>query len=170
MCYTRGIECIFYNCRFCRTSESSFWVEIPILQDYQLLNKYYYYLSTFKTLPKDTDWQDLAKVLPYSSKHWRMLLSPPLLSMLISDSPTPILPAPFCSCRPLKDAAWAKTKAPFSGGILHAITVSCWNIKAWPISSMGMPSLEPYGVQWGLRCNCITSQMFLSNFVFFTPP
>lgn len=56
---------------FCRTSESSCWVKIPVLQDDQLLDKHYIFLCTDHTsthFKKDFDWQDLAEALPCFSK------------------------------------------------------------------------------------------------------
>lgn len=37
----------FFWTRICRNFESSFWVKIPILQDYQLLNKHYCYIFLY---------------------------------------------------------------------------------------------------------------------------
>lgn len=76
----KDIQHIFFShCRFCRTSESSFWVGIPNWQAYQLLNKYYCYMFLGsirhqKCFQKDLTWQDLGKALPYSSKHRSTLL------------------------------------------------------------------------------------------------
>lgn len=38
---------VFSNCRFCRTSELSSWVDISILQAYQLLSKYHCYIFLY---------------------------------------------------------------------------------------------------------------------------
>lgn len=51
---------VFSHYGFCITSESSSWVEIPIWQAYQLLNKYYCYIFLGsvhhpKCFPKDFD-------------------------------------------------------------------------------------------------------------------
>lgn len=109
---------------FCRTSESSCRVKIPVLQDDQLLNKHYIFLCSDHNsthFKKDFDWQDLAEALPCFSKKKKKkkccsdpptapfrfkTLFPQLQGVLTVDSSGLIIPQ-------LKTAAWTRAKPPF---------------------------------------------------------
>ena len=123
---------------FCRTSESSCWVKIPVLQDDQLLDKHYIFLCTDHTsthFKKDFDWQDLAEALPCFSKKkccsdpptapFRFkTLFPQLRGVLTVDSSGLMIPQ-------LKTATWTRAKPPFWGKFPQPITGQCWSIKSW---------------------------------------
>ena len=123
---------------FCRTSESSCRVKIPVLQDDQLLDKHYIFLCTDHTsthFKKDFDWQDLAEAIPCFSKKkccsdpptapFRFkTLFPQLQGVLTVDSSGLMIPQ-------LKTATWTRAKPPFWGKFPQPITGQCWSIKSW---------------------------------------
>ena len=142
MYYTTDIQSIFLflTVDFRRTSESSFWVKIPILQDNQLLDKYHYIVlcsdcnsKHFKKILTGKILQRLYIVsanvekccsdLPSTPLRFKTLF-PKLLGVLTIDSSGLMIPQ-------LKIGPWTRAKPPFSGRFPQPITGQWQSVKSW---------------------------------------
>lgn len=142
MYYTTDIQSIFLflTVDFCSTSESSFWVKIPILQDSQLLDKYHYIVLCSDCNSKHFRKILIGKILqrlyivsanvekccsdPPSTPFRFKTLFPKLLGVLTIDSSGLMIPQ-------LKIAPCTRAKPSFSGRFPQPITGQCQSIKSW---------------------------------------